>query len=134
MLLYEFMLSNKEALPFLFIFFLAIFAGIHWLLDRKVDKSIPYKCPKPITYTQTGLVLLLLIIGFSFIDSNPTLSGLIVASCSSIIAGLASFVEGLYVGVNVPESKRQWTLYFDAAFSLLFGFAILWATGNWLKV
>jgi hypothetical protein len=133
-LLYEFILSYKEAVPFIFIGLLALFGGIHWLLDRKIDKSIPYKSPKPITYTQTGLTIAVIIASFFLIETNPALSGLIVTFSSAIITGLANFVEGLYIGANIPESKRQGTLYFNAAFSLLFGFGLLWITGSWLQL
>ena len=133
-MLYEYIVSHKEALPYIFLGTLAVFVAIHWLLDRQVDKSIHYKRPKPITYSQMVLSILVIILSLFFFETNPALVGLILTSGGAIITGLASFVEGLYVAVNVPETKRQRSLYFDAAFSLIFGFAILWMTGRWLEM
>ena len=133
-MLYELILSYKATVPYIFIGMLAVFSATHWLFARKEDKSIPYKCPKLITYAQTGLFILSGIIGFLFLEANPALASLLVTSSTFMITGLASFIEGLYVGVNLPESKRQWTLYVDAAFSLIFGFAFLWIMGNWLEM
>ena len=133
-MLYEYIVSHKEALPYIFLGTLAFFVGIHWLVDRQVDKSIHYKRPKLITYSQMVLSILLIILSLFFFETNPALVGLILTSGGAIITGLASFVEGLYVRVNVPETKRQRSLYFDAAFSLIFGLAILWMTGRWLEM
>ena len=133
-LLYEYIKSHEEALPYMFLGALVVFVGIHWLLERKVDKSIPYKRPKPIFYSQMGLVTLVIILSFFFIETNFALASLIITSGGAIINGLASFVEGLYVAVNARETKRQQSLYFDAAFSLMFGFAVLWLTGSWMKM
>ena len=133
-MLYELILSYKAAVPYIFIGLLAVFSATHWLFARKEDKSIPYKCPKLITYAQTGLVILSGIIGFLFLEANPALASLLVTASTFMITGLASFIEGLYVGVNLPESKRQWTLYVDAFFLLMLGFAFLWIMGNWLEM
>lgn len=132
-MLYDLMLSYKEAVPYILVSILAIFTGIHWLLERKTDKSIPYTCPKSITYAQIGFVILAIIIGLFFLETNPVRTSFIVISSSFIITGLASFIEGLYVRVNIPESKRHPPLYFDGAFSLLFGFVLLWLLRNWLE-
>lgn len=131
-MLYELILSYKAAVPYIFIGMLAVFSATHCLFARKEDKSIPYKCPKLITYAQTSLIILSGIIGFLFLEANPAMAGLLVTASTFIITGLASFIEGLYVGVNLPESKKQWTLYVDAAFSLIYGFAFLWITGSLL--
>ena len=133
-MLYDFINSNKEAVPYMILGAVVVFVGIHWLLERKVDKSIPYKRPKPIFYSQMGLVTLVIILSFFFIETNFALASLIITSGGAIINGLASFVEGLYVAVNARETKRQQSLYFDAAFSLMFGFAVLWLTGSWMKM
>lgn len=132
-MLYNLMQSYKEAVPYVLVGVLVVFVGIHWLLERKVDKSIPYKRPKPITYVETGFVIVAIIIGLFFIETNPVLTSVIVTSSTFIISGLASFIEGLYVTVNIPESKRHSALYFDGAFSLLLGFSLLWLLGNWLE-